>query len=292
MKRATAIVFGLTLGVLGMAASAVAQSDTPLPPADDEAAAALQASPRHMEYVQLEDSGLDRSIHTLVVYPERKDPAPIVIVIHEIFGLTDWVKGVADQLAAEGFIAIAPDFISGKGPDGGNSDSLPSPTAAIPLVSGLTGDEIDGTLRAAVEYAKKIPAGNNRVGAVGYCWGGRTVFNFAAATPGIDAAIVYYGTSPSEDRIDAITAPVLGLYGEDDARVTSTVEPGKTMMDAAGKDFDPHIYEGAGHGFLRQQDGHDGANLKASEDAWPRTLAFFRAHLDPVDLEAAPVESD
>jgi len=262
-------------------ASAQAQADTALPPGESDAAAALQASPRHMEYVELQDPALDRMIHTFVVYPERKDPAPIVIVIHEIFGLTDWVKGVADQLAAEGFIAVAPDFISGKGPDGGNTDSLSSNTAAIPLVSGLTGDEIEGTLRAAVEYGKKLPAGNNKVGAVGYCWGGRTVFNFAAATPGIDAAVVYYGTSAAEDRIEAIQAPVLGLYGEDDARVTSTVGPGKAMMSAAGKEFDPHIYEGAGHGFLRQQDGHEGANLKASEDAWPRTLAFFRAHLEP-----------
>lgn len=281
MKRVFAMCGAMVLLVLAGALSAVAQAGTDLPPAESDAPAALEASPRHMEYVELEDPALERKIHTLVVYPERKDPAPIVIVIHEIFGLTEWVKGVADQLAAEGFIAIAPDFISGKGPDGGNTDSLPSSTAAIPLVSGLTADEIEGTLRAAVDYAMGISSGNGKVGAVGYCWGGRTVFNFAAATPGIDAAVVYYGTSPSEDRIESITAPVLGLYGEDDARVTSTVGPCEEMMSAAGKEFEPHIYAGAGHGFLRQQDGHDGANLKASEDAWPRTLAFFRERLEP-----------
>lgn len=278
--------------VLAMSPAAKAQTEVELPPAEDGAAAALQASPRHMEYVELEDPALERMIHTFVVYPERKDPAPIVIVIHEIFGLTEWVKGVADQLAEEGFIAVAPDFISGKAPGGGNTDALESPTAAIPLVSGLTAEEIEGALRAAVDYAKKLPAGNNNVGAVGFCWGGRTVFNFAAATPGIDAAVVYYGSSPSEDRIEQITAPVLGLYGGDDARVTSTVQPGQAMMNAAGKDFDPHIYDGAGHGFLRQQEGHEGANRKASEDAWPRTLAFFRAHLEPVELEEPPVEAD
>ncbi len=256
------------------------QAEVALPPAETSAAAALEASPRHSEYIELEDPTLDRTIHTFVVYPERKDAAPVAIVIHEIFGLTDWVKGVADQLAAEGFIAIAPDFITGKGPGGGNSDSLPSATSAVPLVSGLTAEEIEGTLSAAVEYALSIPSGNKKVGAVGYCWGGRTVFNFAASTPGIEAAVVYYGTSPAEENVESITAPVLGLYGEADARVTSTVEPGKEMMQAAGKSFDPHIYEGAGHGFLRQQDGHDGANLRASQDAWPRTLEFFRSHLE------------
>lgn len=286
------LVLGLMMTlVVGWESMARAQSETALPPAESEAVAALQASPRHMEYMELSDPALERSIHTLVVYPERKDPAPVVIVIHEIYGLTDWIKSVADQFAAEGFIAIAPDFISEKGPDGGHSDSLSSPHAAIPLVSGLTAREIEGTLRAAVEFGKAIPAGNHKVGAVGFCWGGRTVFNFAAATPGIEAAVVYYGASPSEDRIDAISAPVLGLYGEDDARVTSTVGPGEAMMTAAGKEFVPHIYDGAGHGFLRQQDGHEGANLKASKDAWPRTLAFFRSRLEPLDAEA-PSDED
>lgn len=269
----------LAAGLIVLAGLARAESG--LPASDKTATETLASSPRHSEYVELEDKGLGRKLHTFVVYPERKDPAPVVIVIHEIYGLTEWVKAVADRLAADGFIAVAPDFISGKGPDGGNTESLASPTAAVPLVSGLSSQEIEGTLRAAVAYAQGLPAGNGRIGAVGYCWGGRTVFNFAVQTPGVRAGVVYYGTSPSEDRIGAIQGPVLGLYGENDARVNATIEPGRELMDAAGKSFESHVYAGAGHGFLRQQDGMDGANLKASEDAWPRTLAFLRTHLEP-----------
>jgi carboxymethylenebutenolidase len=256
------------------------QAEVPLPADAESAAAALAASPRHTEYVELEVPGLERDILAFVAYPERSNPAPVVIVVHEIYGLTDWVKAVADQFAAEGFIAIAPDFISGKGPEGGNSDSLASPTAAVPLVSGLSAEEIDGTLRAAAAYGEGLGAANGRVGAVGFCWGGRTVFGFAVQIPGIDAGVVYYGNSPSVERIGAVNAPVLGLYGENDARVNVTIEPGREAMEAAGKSFEAHIFEGAGHGFLRQQDGQEGANLAASRAAWPRTLEFFREHLE------------
>lgn len=267
----------LALGLILMAGLARAQGE--LPASDKTAGETLASSPRHSEYVELADAVSGRKIQNFVVYPERKDRAPVVIVIHEIYGLTEWVKAVADRLAADGFIAIAPDFISGKGPGGGNSDALASPTAAVPLVSGLSSEEIDGTLRAAVAYAQGLPAGNGKVGAVGYCWGGRTVFNFAVQTPGVGAGVVYYGTSPAADRVAPIQAPVLGLYGENDERVNATIEPGRALLTAAGKSFQSHIYPGAGHGFLRQQDGMEGANLKASQDAWPRTLAFLRAHL-------------
>jgi carboxymethylenebutenolidase len=276
------LLAGLLIGGLP-----VAFAGTPLPPDADGAAAALAASPRHTEYVELEAPGLDQKIHAFVAYPERSDPAPVVIVIHEIYGLTDWIKGVADQLAAEGFIAVAPDFISGKAPGGGNTDSLASPTAAVPLVSGLTADEIEGTLRAAAQYGANLDAGNGHVGAVGFCWGGRTVFGFAVQIPAVRAGVVYYGNSPSADRIALVGAPVLGLYGENDARVNVTIEPGREAMEAEGKSFEAHIYDGAGHGFLRQQDGHDGANLEASRAAWPRTLEFLRDHLE-IDDESQP----
>lgn len=269
--------------IAALAAGRPALAQTELPPDEAHAPAALDASPRHQEFVELEDPGTGKTFHTFVVYPERSDAAPVVIVIHEIFGLTEWVKGVADQLAKEGFIAVAPDFITGKGPNGGNSDSLTSVRQAVPLVSSLTAEEIDGALRAAVKFGQDLPASNHHIGAVGYCWGGRTSFNFAARTPGIEAAVVYYGTTPNDpERVQEILAPVLGLYGGEDARTTMTAEPGKKLMDAAGKSFEYHVYDGAGHGFLRQQDGMDGANLKASQDAWPRTLAFLREYIEPV----------
>lgn len=275
------------LAVLGCAGISTAAE---LPPDENAAAAAIDASPRHSEFVELEAPETGRKIHTLVVYPERKDAAPIVIVIHEIFGLTDWVKGVADQLAKEGFIAIAPDFITGKGPNGGNSDSLERPTSAVPLVSALTAEEIEGTLRAATDYAKTLPSGNGQVGAVGYCWGGRTVLGFASTTPGIGAAVSYYGPAPAEEKVAQVQAPILAFYGESDNRVTASAAPVAAAMAAAGKSFEHHIYAGAGHGFLRQQDGMEGANLAASREAWPRTLEFFRTHLSGAAAPAAEAQ--
>ncbi|MEJ2372068.1 MAG: dienelactone hydrolase family protein, partial [Gemmatimonadales bacterium] len=214
-----------------------------------------------------------------VVYPERSDAAPVMVVIHEIFGLSDWVRGVADQLAAEGFIAIAPDLLSGKGYDGGGTDSF-SPEDVRKAIRDLDPDEVNRRLRAAAGYATALPSATARVGSVGFCWGGSTSFRFATAWDGLDAAIVYYGSSPPTESLAAIKAPVLGLYGGDDARVNATIPPARKEMDRLGKVYETEIYAGAGHGFLRQQSGRDGSNLKASEQAWARTLAFLRAELE------------
>lgn len=249
-------------------------------PADDKAAVArLDASPRHGEYVEIDVPGREGGpLRTWVVYPERTTNAPVVIVIHEIFGLTDWVRGVADQLAAEGFIAIAPDMISGRVEGGGGSESLRAPAAGIGYVTRLAREEVDTGLNAVFDYAKTIPAATGKVSCVGYCWGGRQSFAFAAAQPGLSAAVVYYGNGPGAESVGAIEAPVLGLYGEADQRVTVTVEPTKGEMEAAGKAYEIEIYDGAGHGFLRAQSLQDGKNQAAAEHAWARTLAFFRQH--------------
>lgn len=270
------------LGV-GMAGAQEAPQASPggapaLPADADGAEAALADSPRHGEWVDVELAD-GSELTTWVVYPERPDKAGAVIVIHEIFGLTDWVRAVADRLAADGFIALAPDLLSGRGPDGGGTDSLGD--RAREVIRELEPAEAHARLDAVRAYAMGLPAANGRLGAVGFCWGGSTSFAYAAAQPELDAAVVYYGGSPEEPGgYEAIQSPVLGLYGEDDARINATIPTAEAQMERLGKSYTRHVYEGAGHGFLREQDERDGANRRAAEQAWPATLAFFREHLE------------
>ncbi len=252
--------------------------DEKLPAGEENAKTSLEKSPRHGEYVDIKLGGDKKPIRTWVVYPERKDKAPVVIVIHEIFGLSDWIRGVADQLAEDGFIAVAPDLICGKGPNGGCTDSISSRDDVVKAVRGLTPEEVLTGLNAVRDYAVKIPAGNKKTATIGYCWGGARSYEYATKQPGLNAAVVYYGTSPETPTLAAIKAPVLGLYGEDDARVNATIEPAAAEMKKLGKTYEVEIYKGAGHGFLRAQSGREGANLKATQAAWPRTIAFLKKH--------------
>jgi len=249
-----------------------------IPAAEETAKQALEKSPRHGEYVDIPLTDGAKPIRTWLVYPERKDKAPVVIVIHEIFGLSDWIRAVADQLAAEGFIAVAPDLLSGMGPGGGGTESVSSRDDVVALVRGLTPEVVRARLDAVRGHALKLPAAKARSATVGFCWGGSASFAYAAAQPGLDAAVVYYGASPDTSALARIKAPVLGLYGGDDARVTATVPGAETEMKKLGKSFDAHTYEGAGHGFLRQQEGREGANLKAAREAWRETIAFLKKH--------------
>ncbi|HSF38212.1 MAG TPA: dienelactone hydrolase family protein, partial [Thermoanaerobaculia bacterium] len=166
-----------------------------LPPSDVQAKAALEKSPRHGEWVDIKLPGGGTPIRTYVVYPERKEKAGVVIVIQEIYGLSDWLRGVADQLARDGFIAVAPDLISGMGPNGGGTDSVASRDEVVKLVRALTPEEATARLNAVHDYAAKIPAGNGKTATIGFCWGGARSFSFAATRPELDAAVVYYGTS-------------------------------------------------------------------------------------------------
>jgi len=262
------------LSILVPAGTAAAQG---LPPAEDSAVARLNASPRHGEWVTYQ-AGAGDSVRAWVVYPERSDKAPVVVVIHEIFGLTDWIRSVTDQLASEGFIAIAPDLLTGKGPNGGGTASVDR-QGAIALIQQLKPDEVQRRLRAAAEFAMGLPAARRVAGAVGFCWGGTTSFAFATSWPDLKAAAVFYGTPPAEDAMAQIAAPVDGFYGGDDARVTSTVEPARAAMRRLGKRYEPHVYDGAGHGFMRDQAGRNGANLKAAQAAWPAGVAFLKRAL-------------
>jgi carboxymethylenebutenolidase len=249
--------------------------DESLPPSEQQAKGALDKSTRHGEFVDVKmPAGVP--VKAWVVYPERKEKAGVVILIHEIFGLSDWIRGVADQLAREGFIAAAPDLISGHGPGGGGTDSAGSRDDVVKLIRELTPEEVTARLNAVRDYAIKLPAANGKSATIGFCWGGGKSFSYAADQPGLNAAVVYYGTAPEAADLAKIKAPVLGLYGGDDARVDATIPAAEAEMKKLRKTYEPHIYEGAGHGFLRAQQDREGANLKATRQAWPLTVSFLR----------------
>jgi carboxymethylenebutenolidase len=233
----------------------------------------LSKSPRHQEWVQVKRG--DKNIHAFVVYPEIKKKAPVVIVIHENTGLTDWARTVADQLAANEYIAIAPDLLSGAGGKEKTSD-FANADEARDAIRKLSAEDVMADLNAVADYAKKIPASNGKVAVSGFCWGGGRSFQFANARPDLAAAFVFYGPSP--DDVSGVKAPVYGFYAENDARVNATVPTVQEALKKAGKKFEPVTYAGAGHGFMRQGQAPDAteANKKAREDAWKRWLELLK----------------
>ena len=242
--------------------------------AQDWAKTRLEASPRHHEYVALKHGS--RTVQAFVVYPEVKTKAPVVILIHEIFGLSDWAKEMADELAAQGFIVVAPDLLSGFGPNGGGSSEFPSQDAAVKAVSGLDPEVVMADLDAAADYGKKLPAGNGKIAVTGFCWGGSKSFAFAAHRKDLSAAFVFYGTGPAD--VTTITAPVYGFYGGNDARVDATIPATTAAMKAAGKTYEPVTYEGAGHGFMRAgEDPNDTVpgNKSAREQGFARLVKLI-----------------
>jgi len=299
--QSVAIVSGLTLSVLGAActstkmvpaadshadadhagpsspASSVSSSDNrALPPDASGAPARLNSSPRHGEWAMIR-SGDGDSIRAWVVYPQRSGKAPVVLVVHEIFGLSSWVRGVADQLAAVGFIAIAPDLLTMKNlPDG--PDSVLAPLAQVAIRT-LDPAWVQKQLDATAQYGMSLPAAERKYGIVGFCWGGGVSFAHAVHSPTLGASVVYYGVSPKSTDLVSVRAPVLGLYGGNDARVDATIPPADSALRALGRTYVYSLYQGAGHGFLRQQTGMDGANIAATRAAWPATIAWFKKYL-------------
>lgn len=249
--------------------------DMSLPASATTVASRLAKSTRHGEFIKY-DAGKGDSVNAYVVFPERSTKAPVVVVVHEIYGLSTWVRGVADQLAADGFIAIAPDFLSGTGVTGSDSVLQANGPAAIRT---LKREDVQRRISGAAHYGMKLPAATQKYGVVGYCWGGSTVFTHAVDAPGVSGVVVYYGTSPASSELASIKAPVLGLYGGNDARVNSTIPGADSTMKSLKKRYEQDVFPGAGHGFLRQQEGADGANMEATKKAWPRTIAFFRETL-------------
>lgn len=271
-------------GSAAQAADGVPWNDAVPPGTAEHATRALEESSRHGEWVDiaLPDGTM---LNSWVVYPERPDPAGVMLVIHDIRGMRDLPRALGDQLAQDGFIAIVPDFLSGKGPDGGGTASLEA-DAVGQTIRTLTADEMTARLNAAMEYGKGLPGSSGRTGVVGFCWGGTQSFDYATAQPELNAAVVYYGNptgstaeAAPRDAFERISAPVIGFYGGNDARINDTLPPTTEAMEALGKPYTSHIFDGAGHGFMFNQAGSEGANLRAATGAWPLTLAFLREHL-------------
>ena len=256
--------------ILALAASLVS--------AQDWARARVEKSPRHREWVTVKHDG--RSVETFVVYPESRDKTPVVLVIHEIFGLSDWVQNLADELAEAGYIAVAPDLLSGMGPKGGRTPDFPQ-GEATQAVSHLDANQVTADLNAIADYALKLPAASGKLFVTGYCWGGGQSFRFATNRADLAAAFVFYGPPPDKDAMARIKAPVYGFYAENDARIDATIPAARDQMKDAGKVFEPVIYAGAGHGFMRAGEAPDAneANSKARADAWVRWKSILsRGH--------------
>ncbi|MGH7496271.1 MAG: dienelactone hydrolase family protein, partial [bacterium] len=239
--------------------------------AQDFAKQRLEKSPRHHEWVTVKNG--ERVVHAFVVFPEVKNKVPTVVVIHENRGLTDWVRSVADQVAEAGYIAIAPDLLSGTAPNGGKTSDFPDGDAAREAISNLPPEQVTADLNAIADYVAKLPAANGKIAVAGFCWGGRQSFRFATNRADLAAAFVFYGNGPdNQEDVGKIKCPVYGFYGSNDARVNATITPTAELMKAASKKFEPVTYEGAGHGFMRAGEEPEGleANKKAREEAWSR----------------------
>lgn len=237
--------------------------------AQDWARAKVDKSPRHREWVKIKHDG--RSVQTFVVYPQVSDKQPVVLIIHEIFGMTDWVQDLADQVAADGYIAVAPDLLSGMAPNGGGSSDF-AEGQAVKAVSMLNPDQITADLNAVADYALTIPSANGKLYVAGFCWGGGQSFRFATNRSGLSAAFIFYGPPPPPGNMARINAPVYGFYGGNDERIGATIPTAREEMKAAGKVYEPVTYQGAGHGFMRagEEPGANPANKKAHDEAWAR----------------------
>jgi carboxymethylenebutenolidase len=244
--------------------------------AQDWAKAKLEKSPRHSEWVKVKHGS--REVQCFVVYPEVKDKATAIVLIHEIFGLSDWAREMADELAAEGYIVVAPDLLSGMGTKGGGIDDFADQSAVTKAVSMLPDEQVTADLNAAVDYAEKIPACNGNVVSAGFCWGGGQSFGFATNNKDLKAAFVFYGMPPDAGDMAKINCPVYGFYAGNDARITATVPTATAQMKAAGKTYETVIYDGAGHGFMRagEAPGANDANKKARESGFQRLLDLLK----------------
>jgi carboxymethylenebutenolidase len=267
MKRSSAVLLAAIL-ILLSAHSASAQ---------DWARAQLAKSPRHGEWVTVKHG--DRSVQAFVVYPESKDKRPVVLVIHEIFGLTDWAQELTDEVAAAGYIAVAPDLLSGMAPNGGRTSDF-AEGKATEAVSHLDPDQVTADLNAAADYGVKIPASNGKLFVAGFCWGGGQSFRFATNRADLSAAFVFYGPPPPRDAMARIKAPVFGFFAGNDARIGAMIPDAIAQMKAAGKTFEPVTYDGAAHGFMRAGEAPDAseANAKARTDAWVRWKALLEKY--------------
>jgi carboxymethylenebutenolidase len=244
--------------------------------AQDWARQAVDKSPRKREWVTVKHGS--RAVESFIAHPSQAK-APVMVVIHEIFGMTDWVEEVTDEFAEAGYLAIAPDLLSGMGPNGGRTKDIPA-NGVGQAIGKLPPDQITADLNAVADYCKNLPGSNGKVCVVGFSWGGGQSFRFATNRRDLSAACVFYGSGPEPDAIARIQAPVLGFYAGSDARINAGLPQTEQQMKAAGKTFEPVIYEGAAHGFMRageQPDATD-ANKKARAASWVRLKALREKH--------------
>jgi carboxymethylenebutenolidase len=242
--------------------------------AQDWAKARMQKSPRHLEWVSVKHDG--REVKCLIGFPERSDKAPAVLVIHEIFGHTDWVQSVVDRLAEAGYIAIAPDLLSGMAPGGGGSAELGDKVGRV--INTIPAAQLTADLDAVAAYVAKEPSYNGKLVVAGFCWGGTKTFAYATHNPNLAAALVFYGSAPDTEAMANIKAPVYGFYGGNDARISKAVPEVTEQMKAAGKQYEPVICAGAGHGFMRAGEdptNKNADNVKAHDEAWVRVKAIL-----------------
>jgi carboxymethylenebutenolidase len=236
----------------------------------------VDQSPRKKEWVSVKHNG--RSVESMIVYPETKDKSPAMVVIHEIFGMTDWVEKVTDEFAEAGFISIAPDLLSGMAPGGGRTKDFPSAAGggmfgpAGQAIMKLPPDQITADLNAVTDYCKKLSACNGKVCIVGFSWGGSECFRFAANRKDLSAAFVCYGGAPEANAMKNIQAQVYGFYAGTDARINGGIPKAQEEMKAAGKFYEVAIYEGAAHGFMRtgEQPNATEADKKARDATWAK----------------------
>jgi carboxymethylenebutenolidase len=247
--------------------------------AQDWARKAVDKSPRRREWVTVKHDG--RSVESTVAYPQSKDKAPAMVVIHEIFGMTDWVEEVADEFAEAGYIAIAPDLLSGMGPNGGRTKDFPASGGggfgpAAQAIMKLPQDQVTADLNAVADYCKRLPGCNGKVCVVGFSWGGSQSFRFATNRKDLSAAFVFYGEGPAKDSIAAIQAPVYGFYAGTDTRINGSVPQTQEQMKAADKFYEMVTYDGAAHGFMRigDQPNAPEADKKARDAAWIKLKAL------------------
>jgi carboxymethylenebutenolidase len=229
--------------------------------------AALASPDIHSEYVKFL-SGKD-TVKAYIAYPERPQPAPAVIVIHEIFGMSDFIRQMTEQLAKDGFVAIAPDLLSHRGGTPASQDS------ARKLIAALNSDTITADLDATRAYLKTVKATrSDDIGVIGFCWGGGQSFRYATNAPALKAFVVCYGPSPNPADMANIRAKGLGVYGENDARIDADLPAAAAAMRSAGKDYPYKVYPGVGHGFLRTRE-----KPEVADSAWSAVIRFFRAQL-------------
>ena len=270
--------------------SATAPESNRVSEAQDWARQRLAKSPRHQEWVKVKykptGSNSDREVSAFIVYPEVKTKATAVIVIHEIFGMSDWVQSLSDQLAEAGYVAIAPDLLSGMGPNGGGTAELRAAdsNAVGKAIRDLPPNQITADLNAVADYVSTLPATNGKVAVAGFCWGGSQSFRYATDNPNLKAAFVFYGAAPTKDQdvdkeaVARIKAPVYGFYAGNDARINATVPKTSEIMKELKKKYEGVTYDGAGHGFMRAgEDPSDNnpSNKKAREEAWTRWKAIL-----------------